>query len=290
MDAGTKRIAGAFLVGGGLIALALVLGPDKSAAPEQVGLVAVASPSAAREYLPVSDNDLDGIPDWQEALQRTEPVVIEEIEEDYELPDTLTDRFSREFFQDMVRSRNYGEFGSSPDEVVNKAVDQFQDYATDDLYTPTDVTIINDNSPETIRSYVNALANIALDYPVEDDAMSPADILKLAYDTNNPEVLNQLDEYIRVYDEMVLRVRSLEVPSDYLVAHLDILNAMNAVYIDLTAMKTGFSDPLFTIVRLKRFIEDALSVQVTIMALQRQVIADGIEFISTDPVWQILAP
>ncbi len=254
------------------------------------GIVAVASPGAARDYLPVQDEDGDGIPDWQEALQRTDPVTIEPITEDYNPPDTLTDEFAREFFTDMVRSRNYGEFGVDNQELVASAVAGFQEEARDELITPDQITILNNNSPEFIRSYVNALANIALSYQIDEDDKNPAEILKLAFDRNDPAVLEELDWYIESYDDVLFRSIALEVPGDYAIAHLDYLNALNAVINDLKAMRNAFSDPLKSLIRMKRFEEDVLAMQITVIHLQQKVMGDGVEFRSTDPIWRILSP
>lgn len=289
MEASQRRIAGAFLVGGGLILFAFVMKP--TATPEPVanqGLVAVASPGAAREYLQVADQDNDGIPDWQEALQRTEPVVIQPIDTEYEPPDTMTDEFARTFFEDMVRSENYGAFSAGQDTIINRAVDRFAEQSQDELFGVSDITIIANNSPESIRSYVNVLATIALDQQRPAELPNEYDILSRAYNTNNPEVLKELEPIIDDYTSMVTRIQSLAVPSSYASAHLDMLNAMNAVRIDITAMKEAFADPLYTMVRLKRFREDASAMYLTIINLQKQILEDGVEFRSTDPIWRLV--
>jgi len=285
-----KRIAGAFVVGFGLVGIAFVMNHLQTplTTSDATGLAVVTESAGPRPFIAVSDADADGIPDWQEALQRTEPVQIDQAQEEYEIPDTLTDQFALDFFQSVVRSKNYGAFGSDPTELVEQATNQLDSEAKDTLFTLDDLTLLNDDSPEAIRLYVNALAGIALDYTLPANAPTEIEILKRAYDTNNPDVLLELDPYVTGYTNMVTRINALAVPSRYASAHLDLLNAYNAVKNDIASFQLAFSDPLYTIIRLKRFEEDVTAMHLTILNMQVIVTEANIEFLPTDPVIRLL--
>lgn len=289
MTSSHKRVYGAFLVGSALILGAFLVKTNIQSESGEGTLAVSSYESAPRAYIATSDQDGDGIPDWQSALQRTEPIITRGIDETYEIPDTLTDQFAISFFQDMVRADNYGEFGVSTDEIIAGAEETFTEAGKDELYGIADIRMQNDNSVEALRVYGNALASIALTYTLPEDAPSEGEILKRALETNNESLLENLQPYIDGYEDMLGQLLLVPVPSAYSTHHLDLVNALSAVHNDLVGMQRVFDDPLYAIIRIKRFQEDVAAMQLTILNIQKQMVLDEVTFTSNDPVYTLFS-
>lgn len=281
------KIIGAFLVGLALLSLTLFLRISQQPSKLSGELVATPTETKPREVIAVSDKNQDGIPDWQEALNKTEPIILEKTDTVYR-PETLTDEFSTAFLQDMVLARNYGEFGNTPEELANRATEQMAQFAVDELYQEKDLNISNDNSDAAIRKYTNQVAQIILDNTVPADSLSELEILKQAYTKEDEKRLDDLDPIISMYDDILSRTLLLPVPSSYKKEHLDIINVYKAVYNDIDAMKLAFSDPLKAVIRLKRYEEDVTAMYVVLLNLQKKVVLSGITFSLSEPAYELI--
>ena len=94
------RIISALVVGIFLVVGAFVIS-KKADHSDTNGQLAVVQNQAERQYLSVDDKDNDGIPDWQNALLKTEEIVIAS-STDWK-PNTLTDKFSVAFFESIIQ-------------------------------------------------------------------------------------------------------------------------------------------------------------------------------------------
>lgn len=287
MDDSRKKILGAFLVGSVLVVFALVVKLNQPLPEETSDGLTVIAATTPRSHIEISDKDNDGIPDWQEALQKAEPIILEEVKENYE-PETATEEFSIEFLQNMVLSSNYGEFGAKPEEIAGQAAEQMSELAVDKLYGSNDIQTDNNNTPEAVRHYANQLAQIVMDNTVPANSLNELEILKQAYTTENPSRLDELDPIIAMYKDMVDRSLKVTVPSDYAKEHLDLINVYNAIYQDILAMKLAFVDPIKTVVRLKRYDEDATSLFVVLLNLQKKMLLNDVTFTESDPAYRFL--
>lgn len=279
MISAQKRILGAFLIGGGLIAGAFLLAKDNY---QPTGDLAVVSASAPRTHLKVEDVDDDGIPDWQEALQRTEPLVINPSETTYEAPDTLTDQFAREFFEKMVRSKGNDPIVGDSQQIIDEALSSYAVKATDEVLTTKDIIVGNDNSGAAVRNYINEIVTIQNNYPLDENTPNELVIFKEAVAADDKEALAQLDPIIAAYEGMLRDSKALSVPPDLASAHLDYLNALTAVGADITAFSQAFDDPLYSMLRLKRYQEDAAGLLATWLQLKKLSLEKGTGFMPTD--------
>ncbi len=290
MDSARNKILGAFLIGAILVTAAWYVKNQKEATPivdESENNITVVKDNAPRARITVTDSDNDGMPDWQEALQRTEPINLAEGDESYE-PETTTDEFSIEFFQDMMLTQQYGEFGSTPEELASQATKQLSNMALDTLYSEADLTIDQNNTSLAVKNYGNKLAEIVLQNSVPIDALNEVQVLHQAYTLNDPNMLSELDVIADGYKDMIDRSLALTVPSEYTKEHLDLVNVYNAVYQDILGMKDGFTDPAMTVVRLKRYQEDAASLYVVSLNLQKKMLLAGITFTEEDPAYHFI--
>lgn len=256
-----KRIAGAFLVGGTLVVLAFVAGrqPDASASG------ALVSVAAEREHVAVEDTDSDGVPNWQEQLQVSEPVVLSSASSTYEAPKTITGKFALRFFEDLIRSKNYGAFGESQEELIAHAVEELEVRSSDELLTRKDIIVTDKTSPEILKAYGNHIASIALSQRAGEE--SEAIILQDALRYENKDRLQDLQPIADGYVQMTKLMLETPVPEAYATEHLNLLNALNAIREDIRGMQKLYEDPLYTFVRMKRYEDDVLGLSNALLNL-----------------------
>ena len=70
-------------------------------------------------------------------------------------------------------------------------------------------------------------------------------------------VLAELDPIIVGYRAMKKGLLNLTVPARVAGVHLDLINVIEAVASDIEAMRHVFTDPLLTMLRMKRYTDDA---------------------------------
>lgn len=273
-----KRIAGAFLIGGALIVGSFVL--SKNAADgSQEGSVVVAT--IERSHMNVDDTNNDGVPDWQESLLRAEPIIIQSTStsetEVYERPKTVTGKFALTFFESLLRSKIYGAFGDTPEEVIDESTEALAKEAQDVLFIEDDLSIIESTDANILRAYGNHIAQIALSQ--KSDTQNEAIILQDALRYNEPERLAELEPIATSYVSIVKQMLEAPVPKKYVRHHLNLLNAYNAIREDVRGMQKIYDDPLYTFIRVKRYPDDVLGMYNALSELfDALYLVDGIEF------------
>lgn len=256
MSDGQKRIAAAVIFAAGLISVALFMRVESTAPTDATAAVAVA-PAPERSPIVVRDSNNDGVPDWQESLQTSEPVTIEATTETtYEPPDTLTEEFALEFFEKMVRAENYGDFGDSPEELVANAGNTLADKAYDTFLGDKDIVIDRDNSKEAMARYGESVAAVIISAP-DGSSENEASILERALRNQDPGELEKLETKLVAYQYMLEESKKIAVPSLVKKQHLDLLNTYQALIADLEAMRYAFDDPMMALLRMKRYQDDA---------------------------------
>ena len=273
MSGSQRKISGALLAGAALIAGALLIrsyGDTNTATVKET--VVVAAPE--RKAIKVTDNNADGIPDWQEALLITGTLDIASTPRSFDEPDTLTEKFALDFFQDMVRAETYGAFGDTPEELVIDASNKLAAQAVDVLFVTKDILISSDNSPEALAAYGENIARITTLYP-DTSQENEAVVLARALRSQNPTELEVLDIKLEIYENILRDTKALAVPATLQKEHLDLLNSYQAVLSDIQAMRTAFTDPMLTLLRMKRYEEDTLGMATSFKNLYKKLIASG---------------
>lgn len=254
---GNPRVIGACVIGFAIVSGAFVLS-NFGNPPAQPGTVKVAVSSAPlRTAIAVKDEDGDGLEDWRNSLAIGNPVslsAVPEVAGAYERPDTLSDDFSVNFFEQIIRSKMYGEFGSSEEEVIQKSIAEATQRASDTLYDQRDIIVISDTD-EAIRAYGNRAANIITDNNVPD-SRNESVILKNALDRQDEAVLEELIPLSQMYADMRDQYLNTPVPQKLVTQHLNLINSFNAIHNDIEGMRDTFDDPLYSLVRVKRYQDD----------------------------------
>lgn len=249
-----KRIAMAFLVGAVLVAGAFYISRNTNA--KNIGTGAVSTIATERKHIPVFDADNDNVPDWQDALLDKQDIILPTASTTYEKPTTVTGKFAVNFFKDYLLSKTYGAFGSTPEKLSSLAVQKLSKQAIDELFAKEDISIFPLNDEATLRAYGNHVATILLAHPNTGD--NEAIILQDYMNYREPERLSDLDPIALAYTTMVSDMLEAPVPEAYVVQHLNLTNALNAVREDIRGMQKVDEDALYTLMRMKRYQDDVL--------------------------------
>jgi len=253
------RIVGACLLGFAMVAGAYVVAnfgqPRANApAPAPIGANNVA---ALRVPIEVVDNDANGIEDWRDEFITTDPIRLTNDQAvAYTEPDTLTGKLGVNFFQNLVYSRGYGEFGRGDDEIISDTIEVLTTETAHKLYDTPDITILRDWTDQDIINYANGAALAITTNSVaglESELLILQDILKL----NETDRITELETLVEVYRRTRDDTLALPVPAIFAKEHLDLINTYNAMHKDIEGMVIGMDDPAYALLRLKRYEDDA---------------------------------
>ena len=254
------KVLGAFLIGFALVVGAYVVsnfGQPSSLTPS--ALYAVADEAPSRVFIPVTDNDGDGLEDWRDQFITAPAVSLDEIdEEDYLPPETLTGQLGVNLIEGFLTSIGAGPLGKSKEQVVADTVDRLEQLATSDkIYDVKDIIVTSTTNDEIIRSYGNALADILI---TQSDANLEDELFLLETYLNNieptPEDAEELIALATVYKNYRDRTLETPVPRQFIKEHLDLINVYNALYNNIETMTKASADPMLPYVRLQRYEDD----------------------------------
>jgi hypothetical protein len=201
------------------------------------------------------DSDSDGMKDWEEILVGSDPkdpkskvALNSSAQASTDLtktkePLTQTDLISRDFFARYMELRQLGSASDalSQAEIAGKTVGNIV-LPTPKSYVMADITTKPDNDKESIKQYGNEVATVFKKYAIQ--SRNEAVIAKEALETENLEVLKEIDPIIASYKNIVNGLLLIRVPSGMETLHLDLINAMNgAVFISQVLRKVDV-DPI----------------------------------------------
>ncbi|MFT7507133.1 MAG: hypothetical protein ACI92I_000272 [Acidimicrobiales bacterium] len=281
------RIAGALFIGALLISSALFIRSWSVESVPVVHNVAVVTAAPERTAIAVTDKNNDGVPDWQEALLVTEAMNISGTTTAYTAPETLTDQFALEFFEEMVRNENYGEFGDTPEELVLQTSEALAREARDVLLEGKDITISSNNSIEALSRYGEDVA-IIIDTYSTHATENEAKILERALREQSAEGLVKLNDNIAVYTSLLEETQKLAVPEVMKTEHLNLLNTYQALIADITAMQTAFEDPMYALLRLKRYQDDAAGLYASIVNMYTALLKHDAQWDEGSAVYSLI--
>lgn len=281
-----KRIAVAFVLGAVLIAGSFYVSRQNTLAQtSKDGEVVVGE----RSYITVADANDNGLPDWQDALQKRELFISSEsASSTYQQPETVTGKFALSFFEDVIRSKNYGAFGETPEELIERATNELASEAYDELLSRKDIehTLAGADTQE-LRAYGNHVAMILTSQNTGED--NEAIILQDSLRYDDVERLQDLDPIIAAYTIMAKQLLEVSVPEEYIPLHLNLLNAVNAVREDIKGMRKLYDDPLYTFLRVKRYQDDVLGMFNATMDLYNTLYTqDKVRWGSDEPASRII--
>lgn len=260
----------ALVFGAALVAGAFLLRPEMNAG---IGNSIENGSLTVREFIPVKDSDRNGIPDWQEIFA-VSTINLED----------LTSTGSTTYTGHLITSlADYlSEEGSSASEALSLIGMELAAASTDTQYTNADIIVSEDNSETALRSYGNAVAAIALGYPLPPGTKNELAIMEEYSMNDDPEVLSGLDPIIETYSAMRNDMLELPVPSSMVREHLSLTNVYNALFVDITAFSRIEEDALPTTLRYKRYPADAAALKKAISNLYLKLHQNGIQWSDED--------
>ncbi len=260
-DPNKFKVVGAFVVGFAIIAGAYTVRnfgkPTMPPPTIEESLSAAIIEAPERVPIAVADTNSDGVEDWRENFVESAPIAfIDASSSDYVFPDTLTEQLGITFLQDIIRSEGYGSLGTPKEAVISNTVEKLSVYATDTIFDVKDITISNDSSPAAIRLYANAIAE-AMTQNNDSNLQHELLILREAISTQDQAKVTELNLLAKVYEGTRDDTIAVPVPPILVKAHLDLINVYHAMYSDITSMSKVLSDPMLSLIRLKRYEDDA---------------------------------
>lgn len=241
-----------------------------------------------REFVKPEDKDGNGVPDWQDNLLGNDAIVIDEnASSTYKKPTTVTGRFGVSFFEDMLRSKMYGVFGKTNEELAVTSAEKLRREAVDELFSEEDITFFETADKEVLRAYGNQVATILVTH--QNDGESELYILQKYLRYENPEKLKELEPIALAYTTMVKDLLSMQVPTKYTKQHLDLLNALSAVREDVRGMQKVEEDAMYSLLRTKRYEDDVLGMGNAIKNLFNALyLGDEVRWTEGEPVLKLM--
>lgn len=269
-----KRVTVAFAFGCALLLASYTFSP-RAAAPapavdSTIGVVAATAP--VRQYIPSTDTNNDGIPDWQESLLAADPLSITTATT-YEAPDTLTDEFAITFFEAMVRNEQSGELGETPEEFALKAATALSNEVVLPSYTLEDINPTSDNSLSALATYSQRMSQIEEDATPDSQFRNELEIVNDALEKSEPAILLELNPIRESYEEMLVGILAVPVPSSLSQDHLVLVTTVSTILEHIKAMELALTDPIVSLMHIQQYGQSvqALADIIEIMAAKLSV-------------------
>lgn len=274
-----QKVLGAFVVGIGLVAASYTyvnFGSPRSSYP-------VYNQEAApiRAAISVADADNNGIEDWRDAFTTAEPVMIGEPSASYTAPTTVTGRLGIGLFEDFVRSKNYGPFGRSQEQVVTETVNQLARETEQIVYQLGDIETLSSWSNTDIKNYANIMGG-SLIQNSQPGMASEVEILRDILANKKTDRVTELAVIAGFYKTMRDQALAAPVPTIFTKEHLDLINVYEALYQDISAMQYTLDDPAVTLLRVRRYQDDALGLQLALANMYQALEPHAALFTTTD--------
>ena len=254
------RIGGSIALGIFIVLGASYINNNKVVDATDAVVVAEAPP---RTYIATKDSNEDGTPDWEDDLEAAgftavstpeSTAAFSDEDEPYSPPETFTGKFSEAFFQDYLEGKMKGEDFSDPSKLIGNAITAIDQNTLSKTYTRSDVNV-RPSTPASLKEYGNRVAEIVNSYSASNE--NEALILERALKAGDPKILEALVPIHTAYIGMLSDTLRMEVPSNVVTQHLDLLNAYEAIKTDVEAMQVAFTDPLYSLARIRGYQDDA---------------------------------
>lgn len=274
---GYLRIGGALTLGVIIVLTAFLMIRNNSNAPAQLKGGLEVAPS--RSYIEPTDTNGDGVPDWENGFTDRifetieTPTSTDSVDAGYEPPVTFTGKFAEAFFKDYMSTKMSGADLSDPTELVNNAVTAIETNTAPKTHSPLDIEMVPD-SMESMREYGNAVTQVIQRYSLQNT--NEAVILSRALEENDPEVLTELESVKAAYANFIANTLNIPVPESLAEEHLKLLNAYEAIYTDIAAMQLAFTDPLYSLARVREYQNDATTLGKTLQSIGKELKDKGI--------------
>jgi len=266
-----QKVLGSVIIGFAMVAGAYLVnnfGKTPFVKYENKDLLGVANANTAlRVAIPVNDSDNDGVEDWQDALIKNDPLIVnsnKDEEETYTPPKTLTGRAGIKLMSDFLLSKTPASIinpnvKTDKQEIAGNVADAvILESLPDKVYDLSDITIIENWDGNDVRNYANAVVDILDKYDVSEK-FDPELIMLNDFINNidKEKRAREFTELVRAYSDYIRETLKIPVPKLMAQNHVNLINSFNVLRTDIDSMLEYEKDPITTIVRVKSFTTDA---------------------------------
>ena len=260
------------------------------------------------------DSDGDGLKDWEEVLWKTDPhkkdtdgdgtsdydevmagrdPTIPGPNDKIKTPEnatstsatnenlTATERLGREFFANFLAAQQSGipMTEESMQENMQTLVANTASLLNTRKYTTADIVIISDSNKDALKTYGNALGEIALRYtPKNDPGENEITVLNTAVQNKKYAELEKLDPRIGAATKTLDGAIALPTPQNIASLHIHLLNAMSGYKEMLSGIRAAENDPVRALIALGNYQKDLVAFAGALRDIGRYFKKQGIDF------------
>lgn len=272
----TFRIAGALVVAGVLMGGAYVLSGPSFLSSKIAG--AESTEELLREYA-AKDTDRDGLPDWQESLYGTDPnnqdsdgdgvtdgeaaasgllatqrlvtdtsqtpIPLESIPGVTAAPGTLTDEFSRTFFEAYMSNWKGTPLSKAEqDALVQQLLVSFSEKAQAKMLSSYTLSSVRATANVSVLSYAGQVEAIIRANEVAEGAAQPIVLAEEFIEKDDRSALPKLKTLGTAYQTIAKQLIALSVPPELADEHLSLVRAFDTLARSTDAISRYEEDPL----------------------------------------------
>ncbi len=286
-----KKVQGASLIGIGLVLGALVINNLQTPyIPTTVRSATAITTQIERDYIPVVDNNSDGIEDWREEFVITAPISLEATSTlaiDFSMPNTATDQVGIQLFESLLLTKTNNQLPRTNDELINRTTSRISVLAKDTLYTTRDIITVP-VTPLAIRTYGNTMGQSLINHNVVGSE-NELTIVQRALQNNTPTELEKLAPLSAMYKALRDDALNTPVPERFAENHLNLINAYHTMHLNIENFGLVFDDPLIALLRIKRYQDDATALAITLETVYRAASPYASLFTEDDPASVFIA-
>lgn len=272
----TVRIAGALVIAVLLVGVSYVLSGPSFLSSQIVG--AESTDELLTAYA-AKDTDADGLPDWQESLYGTDPaksdtdgdgikdgeaaaqgllstqklltdtsqkpISVDDIPGPLAKPGTLTDEFSKIFFERYMQNWN-GEPLSDADQkaLLTNLFGEFTARAQKLLNSNYTGVVVRKSADVTVLQYAGAVERVIQTNEVAEGAGSPIELANKFVEDNDRGALLKLKSLATAYRKISDGLIATQVPYELADTHLELIRAFDTLSRSTDVLSKYEEDPL----------------------------------------------
>lgn len=243
----------------------------------------------ARKNIKITDTDEDGIADWEESF--TMPINIpsstvtttEDSVSAYIPPTTFTGKFAEAFFSDYFDGKMNGKNMSTSTVFIDNALSSISSYSQSKTHSRVEIDTVEANQ-ESVRAYGNEIIAISNKYSQGiDPNFDEFTLIKEAFKKNEINTLQRLEPLALAYNNTIIDTRDMSVPSTLVSAHINLLNAYEALYADLNAIQHAETDPLYALARVRSYPDDLKLLANTLKSIRSLLNLYNVHYAENEP-------
>lgn len=239
------------------------------------------------------DTDGDGVLDWEEGLWGTDPhkrdtdnngvsdsAEIAKIKAETGGDESLklspkeneslteTDKFSRELFSTIATLNQSGAMDQATvDKLSSSITEQIKSSTPRKIFTISDIKIINSDTTQDIKNYLNTLNGIRAKYPLRENVTAIlAESMKGGGDID-VEVLNGFDPITKQMGGVIKEMAVANTPQSLSFLSVAVMNGFERVIENLNDMKLIDADTILALGAISQYEENAVELQKSINKL-----------------------